>query len=159
MSSKWWLLSFVLVTHCVPRIHPATEAQAAATGVVLRMAHFNVRTGGVLWLINASTTPYVLTRPYPCSVYIDLYDAQHQALKRNRWVKFPCPPSGGPALLAPGDSVRYDLPSPQHKHDEEELRKATSYEVVYFGHIRPQQGSKRAQRILEYRLKITGSVE
>jgi len=159
MFNKWWLLSVALLTHCTPRLRTATDAQAAATGVVLRVARINAHTDGVLYLLNTSTSPYLLTRPGLCTTYLTLYDAQLQQIKRNEWVKHPCPPSGGPVLLAPGDSIGYALPAPQAKHDEQELRKARSFEVLYYGHIWPQQKSKRAQRVVEYKLKLVGLVD
>jgi len=159
MSRKWCLLLFVLVTHCMPRLRTATDAQVAATGVVLRVARVNAHTGGVVYFLNTSPTPYLLTRPYSCTVYLTLYDAQLQQVRPKQWVKRPCPPSGGPVLLAPGDSIGYTLPPPQAKHDEQELRQARSFEVLYYGHIWPQQKSKRAQRVVEYRLKLVGLVE
>jgi len=159
VSCKWWLLPVVLLTHCTPHLRTATDAQAAVTGVVLRVARVNAHTGGVLHLVNTGRSPYLVTRPAPCSAYLTLYNAQRQRIKPNEWVKRPCPPSGGPVLLAPGDSIGYALPVPQAKHDEQELRKARSFEVVYYGHIWPSHQSKRAQRVMEYQLKFVGIVE
>ena len=102
----------------------------------------------------------MLTNLYPCSVYLTLYDAHHQVLQPNWKVKRLCNPAdAGPGRLAPGDSLRYALESPHGKYDEEELRKARSFDVLYQGHIWPQQEAKRAQRRLLYTLKIARTIE
>ncbi|GAA4037543.1 hypothetical protein GCM10022409_23270 [Hymenobacter glaciei] len=155
-----WLLVCALLPGCAPALRFATEAEAAATGVLVHTRHVNVRSGGELTVRNAGTRPYFLTRPYHCSVYLFLYDAQHQPLMPNRKVKRYCNPAeAGPAWLAPGDSIRYAIESPSGDHDEAELRKARFFEVVYQGSITTQRDAPRTQRFTWYTFKTTGTLD
>lgn len=155
-----WLLACALLPGCAPQLRYATEAQAAATGVQVRTRLVTVRSGGELTVRNAGTRPYFLTRPYHCSVYLFLYDAQHRPLMPNRKVKRYCNAAeAGPAWLEPGDSIRYALESPRDNHDEDELRKARFFEVVYQGSITTQRDAPRAQRFTRYTFKTTGFID
>jgi len=154
------LFLLVLVTSCTPRLRYATEAESTATGIVMRIKHVNGQSGGEMSLHNTSPTPYFLTAPYHCSVYLSLYDAQHQRLTPNRKVKRYCNPAdAGPIPLVSGDSIRYSLESPRNDHDDQELLKARYFEVIYQGSITPQQDAKRVQRFIRYTFKTTGSIK
>jgi hypothetical protein len=154
------LFLLILATGCTPRLRYATEAEATATGIVMRIRHVNGQSGGEMSLHNTSPTPYFLTAPYHCSVYLFLYDAQHQILMPNRKVKRYCNPAdAGPISLVSGDSIHYSLESPRNNHDDQELLKARYFEVIYQGNITPQRDAKRAQRFSQYTFKTTGSIE
>jgi hypothetical protein len=155
-----WGLACVLLPGCVPTPRFATETEAAMTGVVLHAQHVTV-SGGGLTVHNVGTRPFFITNPYHCSVYLTLYDAQHQPLMPNRKEKRYCDPAEArPVWLGPGDSIRYALESPRKNHDEEELRKARFFEVVYQGIISPKAWDGRwPRRVQRYTLKTSGAVD
>ena len=160
MRFQWWLLSLALVTGCSPRLRFATEDEAAATGVTLRVRHINGRTGGEMSLHYIGTAACFITNPNRCAVYLDFYDAQHQPLMPNRKVKQACNPlDTGLVKLAPGDSMRYVLESPRNKYDDQELLRARYFKVIYEGSIVPHRDAKRAQRFTRYTFKATGRIE
>jgi hypothetical protein len=156
----WGVLASVLLAGCARGPRFATETEAAMTGLVLRAPHVTV-SGGALTVRNAGTRPCFLTNPYHCSVYLTLYDAQHRPLLPNRKEKRYCDPAkAGPILLAPGDSMRYTLESPRKNHDEEQLRKARFFAVVYQGLIAPKAwDTHRPRRVKLYTLKTSGAVD
>lgn len=156
----WWVLASLLLLGCAPKPRFETETEAALTGVVLRAPHVTV-SGGELTVRNAGTHPLFVTNPYHCSVYLTLYDAQHRPLMPNRKEKRYCDPAEArPVLLSPGDSIRYALESPPKNHDEEELRKARFFEVVYQGIIASKTWeAHRPRRVHFYTLKTSGGVD
>ena len=156
----WWGLASVLLPGCARGPRFAAETEAAMTGVVLRAPHVTV-SGGGLTVRNAGTRPFFLTNPCHCSVYLTLYDAQHRPLMPSRKEKRYCDPAEArPVLLSPGDSIRYTLDSPRKNHDEEELRKARFFEVVYQGIIAPKAwDAHRPRRVQLYTLKTSGAVD
>ncbi|MBF9239746.1 hypothetical protein I2I05_20300 [Hymenobacter sp. BT683] len=154
------MLAFALLSGCTPPLRLATQAEAAATGVQVPTQHATGQSGGELTVRNAGPRPCFLTRPYHCSVYLFLYDAQHRPLLPNRKVKRYCNPAeAGPVGLAPGDSIRNTLESPRDNHDEDELRNARFFEVVYQASITTQLHAPRSQRFTRYTFKVTGTVE
>ena len=156
-------VALVLLASCASVPCYATEAEAAGTGVVLRARHISV-SGGGLTVRNVGTRPCFVTNPYHCSVYLRLLDAQGQPLMPNRKVKRFCDPAEDvPRFLGPGDSIRYALENPRGNHDEEELRKARSFEVLYQGIISPKEWDARRPRHLSryaiYTLKTNGALD
>jgi hypothetical protein len=156
-----WLFVCTFLSGCAPGVRYATEAESAATGIVLLARHVTGRPGGELTLRNAGTRPCFITNPYHCSVYLTLLNAQGQPLMPNRKVKRFCDPAENvPRLLPPGDSIRYALENPRWNHDEEELRKARFFEVVYQGIISPQTWNVRqGHRPTTYTLKTSGAID
>jgi hypothetical protein len=152
---RWWWLGALLAS-CAPRVRYATEADAAASGVVLRAWHVNVRSGGELTLVNTGPRPCFVARPYGCCVFVRFYDEQHQQVKPAR--KRPCRPPGqaGPAPLGPGDSLRYALGPHLELYTAEALAQARYYEVGYEGTISPK---RRARRFPLFKLNTVGAIE
>lgn len=156
----WWVLACVLLPGCALGPRYATETEAAMTGVVLRAPHVTVSGGGLL-VSNVGPRPCFITNPYHCSVYLTLYDAQHRPLMPNRKEKRYCDPAEARRVwLGPGDSIRYALESPRQNHDDEELREARFFEVVYQGIISPKVWqAHRPRRVQLYTLKTSGAVD
>lgn len=155
---RYWLPVFCLLfCYCTPRLRYATEAESSATDVVLYIRNVQVESGGELILRNTGSQPVLLTRPYPCSVYLALYDAQQRRLQANRKVKRYCNPAeAAPLLLAPGDTLCYQLESPRKDYDAEELRTARAFEVTYQGSITTELRDKRRKRVVYYTLHKAG---
>lgn len=156
-------VAVVLLASCASVPRYGTEAEAVATGVVLRARHVSV-SGGEVTVRNAGSRPCFVTNPYHCSVDLRLLDAQGQPLVPNRKVKRFCDPAEDvPRFLGPGDSIRYALENPRENHDAEELRKARSFEVLYQGLISPTEWDARRPRHLSrytiYTLKTTGALD
>ena len=153
-----WLFLLVLATSCTPRLRYTTDAEAAATGIVMRVSSVNLQSGGEICLHNSRSIPYFVTAPANhCSVFLQLYDAQRQRLMTNRAFKIIC--NHAPILLLSGDSIRYGLESPSNYHNDQELLKARYFEVIYQGNITPQRDAKRAQRFIRYTFRRSGSIE
>lgn len=155
-----WFFVCISLSSCAPGVRYATDAESAATGVVLRAQLVAGGAGGELTLHNTGTRPCFITNPYSCSVYVTLRDAQGQPLMPLRKVKRYCDRTENvPHRLGPGDSIRYTLGNLRLNHDEEELRKARSFEVIYQGIIAPQiWNARRTHRFLTYTLKTSGTI-
>jgi hypothetical protein len=164
-----WVVAGSLFSGCAPSVRFATDAESAATGLVLRVRRLSVESDGEMTLVNAGQGPCFVSPPSPCTVVVLRYDAQHQRLNLNHTFKRICSDlvPGLALRLAPGDSIRYALTAPRVDYNENNLRQARFFAVSYQGCVSAQawdaqrvhRSSRYSRRFPRYTVKATGPIE
>jgi hypothetical protein len=168
---RWflWVVASSCCSGCAPGVRYATDAESAATGLVLRVRHLSRESGGEMTLVNAGPGPCFVSPPSPCTVVVLRYDAQHQRVHPNHTFGFRCGNlvPGQAQRLGPGDSIRYALNAPREDYNENDLRQARSFAVSYQGCVSAQAWNVRQvhrsasywRKFPRYTFEATGPVE
>lgn len=156
-----WLLAGVLLPGCAPKVRYGTESESTAFGLVLRVRHLSVPSGGELLVRNMGPRPCFLARPAHCSVFVRLGDAQHRPLN-HRPVDTTCKPGdpGQAVRLNPGDSIRYALDTHAGDYRADDLPNARTFEVVYQGTVSAVEwDAQRPRRFTRHTFKASGTLD